>query len=409
MGMIAGPRRAIVLGTSLAGKIASLALAQRMDVLRVVGPAPLHLGADPGALSGKHAHSHAFLPRFFSEIEAVLPQLSRAFAESGLRRVRASRAFRGPAPLRALRLKAMRWQVDDVVTRHFTERLSDRLWTVQVDGARIGTHVSELSLQDGRVLAVDPDTLVVDGMGAGSPLMRQLSRQPGAPSIEDAPSHIGYVTQIFRLRSRIGGFLLPDPVADCSDHLGQAFVTLYAGAGGWFSITLAWDIRHRATSDLLRDTESVIAFARRSPGVARWIDAARPVGPARRYINPRNRWCLPILAAGACPANYVAIGDALTTTAPTLGAGCSWLASHVRILVDALGAGADWRRHFVEGVTEEQRGFFDLSVATGAPGVIDPPPPLRPEKGPLQVLLSPLTDKRHHAFIREHVVKGSTL
>jgi hypothetical protein len=303
----------------------------------------------------------------------------------------------------------MRWQVEDVITRHFQRSLSDRLQDGRVDDARIDTHLSGLKLQDGTVLEVEPDTLVVDAMGAASCLMKLISGRPGAPPVEELPSHIGYVTQIFRLRSTRGSLLLPDPTADCSFHLGRAFVTLYAGAGGWFSVTLAWDMRHRSTTDLLRDTASVTDFASRSPGVARWISSAEPVGAARRYMNPRNRWSVPVIASEQCPANYVAIGDALTTTAPTLGAGCSWLASHVRILSEALAAGTGWRQQFAEKVTEEQRGFFELSVATGAPAVLEPPPELPRRSGALRVLLSPIFDRKRHAIIRDHVLKSSTL
>jgi hypothetical protein len=403
------PRRAIVLGTSLSGKIASMVLADRLDVTRVIGPRPIHLGSNPEALSGKHAHSHAFLPRFIKEIDDIAPFLSKAFEERGLRRTPASRAFRWRAPLHGTRLRAMRWQVEDVATSEFNKRLSQRVWPAEVVGAVIDGRLTALSMQDGQSLDIDDDTLVVDAMGANSPLMKQISRQPGAPSVEDEPSNIGYVTQLFRLRSAFGSLLLPDPVADCSKHLGRAFVTLYAGAEGWFSVTLAWDIRNRNTSALLRDTSSVIEFASRSPGVARWIAAAMPIGPSRRYMNPRNRWSLPILASNSCPDNYIAVGDALTTTAPTLGAGCSWLASHVRILSESLETGDGWRDRFLETVAAEQRAFFDLSVATGAPAEIEPPPILRPRTGALRVLLSPILDRKHHAQIRDHIVNGSTL
>jgi 2-polyprenyl-6-methoxyphenol hydroxylase-like FAD-dependent oxidoreductase len=303
----------------------------------------------------------------------------------------------------------MRWQVEDVVTEEFGKRMSRHHLPAEVADAVVDGRVTALTLQDGQSLSVGPDTIIVDAMGANSPLMKAMSRRPGAPSVEDEPSNIGYVTQLFRLRPGLGSLLLPDPVADCAAHLGKAFVTLYEGADGWFSVTLAWDIRNKSTSSLLRDTASVTEFASRSPGVARWIAAAHSIGPSRRYMNPRNRWSLPLLASGSCPDNYIAIGDALTTTAPTLGAGCSWLSTHVRILAESLETGAGWRDRFLEIVTAEQRAFFDLSVATGAPAEIEPPPVKRKRTGAVRVLLSPILDREHHARIRDHIVNGSTL
>ena len=302
----------------------------------------------------------------------------------------------------------MRWQVEDAVTRCFDARLDGKLRAAGVTDAGIDGHLARLDLQDGSAIEVGADTLVVDAMGAGSPLMRMISGLPGAPAVEDRPSSIGYATQLFRLRPGRAAILLPDPVADCSVHLGPAYVTLYAGAGGWFSVTLAWDIRSRATTAALGDTAGVVGMATRSAALARWIAAAEPVGPSRRYLNPRNRWSLPVIAAGCCPPNYVAIGDALTTTAPTLGAGCSWPTTHIRILADALAAGEGWRDRFVAGVAAEQRAFFDLSVATGAPQPTDPPPTLGDPKGPLRILLSPILDRRHHAAVRTNVLQGST-
>jgi hypothetical protein len=295
------------------------------------------------------------------------------------------------------------------ITQRFISSLSDRLCASRIEGPQIGSHLTAVNLQDGDVLEIDPGTLIVDAMGAGSLLMKLISSRPGAPAVEEYPSNIGYMTQIFRLRSRFGSSLLPDPVADCANHLGHAFVTLYVGAGGWFTVTLAWDIRRRSTSDMLSDTPSVVNFASRSPGVARWIAAAEPVGPSRRYMNPVNRWSVPVIASEDCPANYVAIGDALTTTAPTLGAGCSWLASHVRILAEAVETGKWWRQRFAQKVTEEQRGFFDLSVSNGAPVTLESPPELPHRNGPLRVLLSPIIDRKRHAVIRDHVMMNSTL
>jgi hypothetical protein len=378
-------------------------------VTAVVGPAPSLLGPDPVDLTGKPAHSHAFLPRFIRDVETVVPELSQAFERKGLRRVAASRAFRNPAPLEATRLQAMRWQVEDVVTKTFNQSLGDRLVSGTVASARIDGHLAELTLQDGRILSLDPDTLVVDATGARSPLMKLIAGLPGAPAVEDEPSHIGYVTQLFRLERPGASARLPDTVLDCAEHLGPAFVTLYEGADGWFSVTLAWDMRYRATTDRLHDTASVVALAGQSDGVARWIAAARTAGPARRYLNPRNRWSPPLLAWEGCPANYVSIGDALVTTAPTLGAGCSWLASHVRLLAGSLEAGSGWRAHLLDAITAEQRGFFDHSVAVGAPQHTDPPPKRTLSKGPLRAFLAPFLDRKRRAEVRASIISASTL
>jgi 2-polyprenyl-6-methoxyphenol hydroxylase-like FAD-dependent oxidoreductase len=393
----------------LSGKLAAMALYDRIEVTAMVGPAPIPFGSDPVDLTGKPAHSHAFLPRFIRDVEAVVPQLSTAFERAGLQRVAASRAFRNPAPFQATRLRAMRWQVEDVVTDTFNQRLGDRLISATVSSARIDGHLNELTLHDGRTLALDPGTLVVDATGARSPLMRLIAGLPGAPVVEDEPSHIGYVTQIFRLKQPGASAWLPDTVLDCAEHLGPAFVTLYEGADGWFSVTLAWDMRDRATTDHLHDTASVIALAGQSAGVERWIAAARPAGPARRYLNPRNRWSPPLLAWEGCPANYVSIGDALVTTAPTLGAGCSWLASHVRLLAESLAAGSGWRKQLLDAITAEQRAFFDQSVAVGAPQRIDPPPQRKLLSGPVRAFFAPYLDRKRRAQVRANIISTSTL
>ena len=71
-----------------------------------------------------------------------------------------------------------------------------------------------LELRSGNQLQIAPNTLVIDAMGARSPVMAKLSAE--AETVIDQPGQLTYVTQFFRLdRKDCDSAGLPDPLIDC--------------------------------------------------------------------------------------------------------------------------------------------------------------------------------------------------
>jgi hypothetical protein len=197
-----------------------------LDVPSVIGPVPSPAGASPQNFVGKSAQSHAFLPRFLQDNSILVPELGEAFKQAGLRTGPASRIFGRQGPSKAQRLQGLRWQVEDVVSSLFLDLFSDNVHSARVAGAEGHSWIERLVYDDAEPVMLGAKTLVVDAMGARNSLMRQYQSQHNASSCEDLASHIGYVTQIFRLKSGWHRHWLPDPIVDCARHLGCAFVTI---------------------------------------------------------------------------------------------------------------------------------------------------------------------------------------
>ena len=357
----------LILGGGYSAHLAAIALDPVLPVRAIVAPKTQGGGQGmPDGLSGQHAHSHIFLPRLEREIQRIDPDLLPRMAAHGLRFVPGSYRLGDDAPEASRRLFATRWQFDAMIEALFQERIEAPRRDASIREAQLsGGAIQALTLAEGKQMDVPDTTLVLDAMGTKSPVMATLAR--GAEGIIDEAGDVAYITQFFH-RSVAPARPLPDPLIDCPHDFGAVAVMLYPGAEGWFSISMAVDTRHKELVREMRQPETFLDFCRKNPNVAAWIDGASVEGPNRIYINPRNRWNVGLFEGGTAPANYLAVGDALTTMLPTLGANCSFAATHIRIVRDLLVEDiGDYPAAFAKAVTDAQFPFFQRALTRKPP------------------------------------------
>ncbi|EAP78445.1 hypothetical protein [Roseovarius nubinhibens] len=355
----------VILGGGYSARLTALALSSLRPVGAILCADDLwEIETGPEKLSGQRAHSHIFLPRLEQELQRINPSLVGELAELGLRFRPGSQRLSADAPAAARRLFATRWQFDKAIHELFLRHVTaDHVRDQVVDAIVENDAIVALELRSGTQLQVAPNTLVIDAMGARSPIMAKLSAE--AETVIDQPGQLTYVTQFFRLdRKDCDSAGLPDPLIDCPQDFGAVKAMLYPGLDGWFSISLAVSSQRKDLIQSLRDQEAFIAFCRQSPLLGRWVGAASALGPTRIYINPRNRWNAAVFEEGRAPRNCLAVGDALATMLPTLGANCSFAATHVRIIRDLLESGTGRvQDEFAQSVRAEQFPFFQRALA----------------------------------------------
>lgn len=365
-----GFKNALILGGGYSARLAACALAPVLPLSGVIGLIQAPIGDEgPDAVTGQRAHSHVFLPRLEQELGRINPDLPKMMAQRGFRFQPGSTRLHASAPMACRRLFATRWQFDNLIDALFQTLVVEPGGPIPVNAVVRGFEtdpdtgaISALHIASDDRQKVGEDTLIVDAMGTRSPIMEALARD-GAVS-EDAPSQIAYLTRFFRLNAPHPA-RLPDPLVDCPHNFGAVFLMLYPAANGWFSVSLAVNSQRQDLVRQLRDPEAFAAFARQSPHAAAWLDAAEPKGPLRLYVNPRNRWNVDLFAGGRAPRNYLAVGDALTSMLPTLGANCSFAATHIRIMRDLIAEGSGaLQQDFAAAVHGEQRVFFDQALAS---------------------------------------------
>ena len=357
----------VILGDGFAAKIAVLALTEHCPVSVIMPPgSSLATGADsPVNARGHSAHSHVFLPRLECELAKVSPYLLDCLHAEGLPFRKGSKYLFGMVPIGARRMFATRWQVDNVLNREFrrchaVNTLLGKVQSVVISPSatpdRQTARVATIALHGGQHFDVPEDTLVLDAMGTNSPVMSQL--QTGNHGRIDEPTELAYLTLFSRLKTDCEQ-QLPDALTECMADFGGAFVTLYPGGHRWFSLTIGTNVRNVELIRAVRDKDMFVELCSKKPEIRAWINASESDGEVRIYHNPRNRWNLGMFEDGSIPSNYSAIGDALVTTCPSLGAGCSFVATHVRATIENIHKPVErFHAGFAKDIRSEQFAFF---------------------------------------------------
>lgn len=399
---MAHDRRAFVVGDGFAGKLAAIRLARTHDVVLLAHPRARH-GASPldEKPVGKPAHSHVFLPRILVELEALAPEVLSVLARHGLSFTPGARGLRRNLATPAKRLFAMRWQVDAALNECIDKHFAGEVRPFVVGGIELADTggkpaiTSLLPLGDGTSISVAPDDIIVDATGAQKTMMDDIIADSGL--LIRRNSFMSYMSQFFRLNDGAVPDELPEPLFACSVNFGRVYITLYPGGDGWFSLTVAHDMRNRETRAQTRTTEDVLSFARESEGLSAWVNQATPVGRPTTYLNPLNSWTVNMFTKQKAPTNYFAVGDALVTTNPALGAGCSFAATHVRVLADLLDQNIsnpqERMQAFGQAITEEQFWFFRAALRAQPPDAPrQAPQPSRALGRPRRMMLSLIRD-----------------
>jgi hypothetical protein len=266
-------------------------------------------------------HPHGFRPQVRDLVVSEWPQAWRAWLDLGAEPVDMP-ALEGLVPV-------------GVLSRRATYERALRRAAAEVDGmdVRVG-RVERLVERGGRVQGV-----VVDGTEARADLVidagGRLSRLAPPPQLGE-DTGMAYVTRTFRRRpdAPLGPSTSPAAWGE-SFHGYDAYIFFHER---WhISAVLIWPTADAALGRL-RHVAAYGAAARAIPGVAVWTDP--------RYATPTSG----VLVGGRLLNTYrpqadlpglVAVGDTVTTTAPTAGRGIAMASMQIQCILELLDGGAD--------------------------------------------------------------------
>ena len=316
--------RVLVVGAGPTGLLAGAGLAARGHRVTTVDRDPGPPPAGPWARRGvmQFAHAHGFRAQVGDVLRQQWPAAYRAWLAAGAepqtvdtpagpvpggtfsRRVTFERALRRTAAS-TRRLQVAQGHVDGLVER------SGRVVGARVDGA-----------------LVDAD-LVVDASGRSGRLDR-------SPTLVGGETGIAYVNRTYRLRPGADRGPMSSPIAWFGAFDGYAAI-VFPHERGHFTVVVVRPTADPALRDLRHDA-AFDAAVRAIPALAAWTDSARAVPTS------------PTMAGGALRNTYhpqrglpglLAVGDAVTTTAPTAGRGVAMAFLQVDQVLRLLDSGAD--------------------------------------------------------------------
>lgn len=360
----ASPRRAVVIGGSMAGLLAARVLADHYARVTVVERDRLPESADPRPGVPQSRHTHVLVTGGQQALESLLPGLVGELREAGAPWVGVPRdlvqwqagAWYRRTPATAHLLTGSRPLTEWLIRRRV---LADpRVETAQGtevvglegDAARVGGVVvrerGSGASQGLRSLIAD---LVVDASGRSSKAPGWLAAIGAEPPREETlDTGLAYASCVYRAEAddstdSLGYYIVPNPgqvhgavVLPVED--GRTLVTLSGLRGG----------------EPPTDHDGFTDFARRLPDplVHRWLVKAEPVSAVhgfRNTANIRRRY------DRSGPEGFLATGDALCAFNPVYGQGMAVAALNAVALREALGS----RR--TPGTRHVQRAVFRSS------------------------------------------------
>ncbi len=362
--------RVAVLGAGIAGLVASLAFARAGHDVSLVerdgNPAPERPEASflgwerPGVPQRRLVHG--FIPLGRRALRAHLPDLAEKLYAVGARDVdlldalRDRQSLAGDEDLVILRCRrtVFEWTLrktaaEDSRVKMLAGEVAIGMAAEQGGPTRL-PRVTGVRLRSGGVLTAD---LVVDALGRGSNAVGWLAELgAGGPAESRQPCGVIYYTRFYER---------PEPAFPTGfrGQLGYGIVSASAADGRTFDITFFV----RAEEPGLRRLRDADAFERAVSaidGLEAWRDGARPIGPVAVMGALENRFRH--LVAGGRPyvTGFIAIGDSLSLTNPTLGRGMALA------FQQAIAAGRiDWSASDLEGgAAAYQAGVQPLAEAS---------------------------------------------
>src|SRR5215218_2787546 len=316
--------RVLVVGAGPAGLLTGAGLAARGHQVTAVDrdPGPLPDGTWERRGVMQFAHAHGFRAQVGDVLAARWPAGHAAWLAAGTepklidtpggpviggtfsRRVTLERALRAAAG-GTEDLRVVQGHVDGLVEHGG-----------RVVGARVG----------GVLIEAD---LVVDASGRSGRLDR-------SPTLVGGETGIAYVNRTYRLRPGAEPGPMSSPIAWFGAFDGYAAI-VFPHERGHFTVVVVRPTADRALQDL-RHEAAFDAALQSIPALAAWTDPARSVPTS------------PTMAGGALRNTYhpqrglpglVAMGDAVTTTAPTAGRGVAMAFMQVDEVLRLLDGGVD--------------------------------------------------------------------
>ncbi|MGN6651072.1 aminotransferase class V-fold PLP-dependent enzyme [Trinickia sp.] len=399
------PIRVVIVGASMAGLMAALALARRGAEVQLLdrddtmprvelapnGEIPLEASWRKGVPQARHTHALAALGR--QVLRSRAPDVWRALLDAGAIEM----PFGG-----TLGAGYVVPRVDDDALFGLSSRRS----LIEAVVRRIVCAEPNVTLRDGVVATgllahaapgrlpvvegvrtshgdVRAD-LTIDALGRASPFAKWLQAL-GTPAPEESAEQCGltYLTRWYRLRQRpavqltagfsAGGYAASSGCIACPADHGYVSVTMMIPHGDAMLLPLS-------------DPSTFTAAAHLHPGLSDWLDigAGEPVSDVIRWPGCENRFRRFVVDGRPLALGLVGIGDSICVTNPVYTRGMSLAARHafaIADLVDTVGLG-DRYRLAMEADSLAQallRPWFDDSVAQDRARIAlwrgDPHPP----------------------------------
>jgi flavin-dependent dehydrogenase len=325
-----------VLGAGLAGSLAALVCERAGHDVLLIERDPDVTGPRPGAPHGRQLHN--ILGRAQRHLTDLVPGFERAFLAGGGQRATVAsqthvyeRAMTMPERDLGLQIWSAR---KEVIDRAVSGCLDDSRvrWRLgcRAEGARIsGDRVVGVTV-DGAHIEAD---LLIDTMGAKSPVSRWLVRRP---SVHEYVVRQWYTTMVVRRPTPWVGrpdFWLVFPtyprtrgglVSPIDEHTWH--VSLSGGPGDEPPGTPAEFVAYAATLE--------------DPAVGELLAVGEPAGPPRTFRKPVATWRRYDQGPPA-PAGLLSAGDAVADLNPLIGQGMSVAAWQLSELSSLLAEGGD--------------------------------------------------------------------
>lgn len=339
--------RVAVLGAGIAGLVASLVFARAGHEVSLVerdaSPAPEHpedsfLAWDrPGVPQRRLVHG--FVPLGRRTLHAGLPDLAETLYAVGANDVDLLDALHGRESEAGdedlLILRCRRTVFEWTLRKSVGEDPRVTIRTGEVVTGMAGRpgnatrlpRVTGVRLRSGGVLDAD---LVVDALGRGSNAIRWLAAV-GSQGLAESrqPCGVIYYTRFYER---------PEPgfPTGFRCQLGYGLVSASAADGRTFDITFFVRAEEPGLRRL-RDADAFERAVRSIAGLEAWRDGATPLGAVAVMGALENRLRHLVAGGRPCAVGFIAIGDSLSITNPTLGRGMS-LAFHQAIAAGRI----DW-------------------------------------------------------------------
>ncbi|MGI5186567.1 NAD(P)/FAD-dependent oxidoreductase [Promicromonospora sp. CA-289599] len=356
-----GRGHAVVVGGSLAGLLAAVALARHAGRVTMVERDRYPDRPEPRKGVPQSRHTHLLLESGLLAIERFLPGLEAELVAAGALQVRSPTDYlqhmrgrwfgRGPASSTTLcltrpllehgvrtrvlahpRITAL--QGTDVVGLTGTAERVTGVLLRERGGERAGAEPSQLPTTLPTTLAAD---LVVDASGRSSHTPEWLERLGVARPAEDrVESGIGYTTRVYR-DGTDGALTDARLVYLVGETMGAVIVPVEPA--GTHMVTFATP-RGEALPTAPGAFEA-LADRQPHPLVRQWIDEAEPVSPVYGYLRTEN---VRRAYDRTVPEGLLVTGDALCALNPVFGQGMSTAALAAVALDESVAAGSSNRR-----------------------------------------------------------------
>jgi flavin-dependent dehydrogenase len=363
------PRQAaevVVVGASVSGLVAAIALANRHVRVEVIDADPAVAGTgvgdggdllgDPLGEAGRRrprratpqaGHSHAFLARCRSLLAVEAPDVLHDLRAAGCRELALTdhrpatvpRHAAAAADTELVVLGARRTTFEAVLRRRAQRRPEIRLVAgrratgLAVDRTGPVPQVRGVALDSGGPIAA---RLVVDATGRRTPMAGWLAEQGVVVADAGVDCGITYLTRFYR---RIPG--APDLPLHRGFAAGGSFdrysCLVFPGDAGTFSVTFGVLPEDRDLRGL-RDGVAFNAAVRAISDLAPWVDAdhAEAISEVRTMAGLLNRIRRVTHEGRPAVLGWTAVGDAAATTNPAHSRGCTLGAVHAAALADAV-------------------------------------------------------------------------